>query len=80
MAMSRRAFTRTFRHETGLSLLAWRQQACLFATLPRLGAAEALDLGYQSIAAFTTMFKRTLGAAPSRYLREIFLPVADASA
>jgi AraC-like DNA-binding protein/mannose-6-phosphate isomerase-like protein (cupin superfamily) len=73
MAMSRRAFTRAFRRETGLSLSAWRQQACLFAALPRLAAGEpvttvALDLGYDSVAAFTTMFRRILGAPPSRYL------------
>lgn len=73
MAMSRRAFTRAFRRETGLSLSAWRQQACLFAALPRLSAGEpvtnvALDLGYDSVAAFTTMFRRILGAPPSRYL------------
>lgn len=73
LAMSRRAFTRTFRRQTGLSLSAWRQQACLFAALPRLAAGEpvtsvALDLGYDSVPAFTTMFKRMLGAPPSRYL------------
>lgn len=73
MAMSRRAFTRAFRRETGLSLSAWRQQACLFAALPRLANGEpvtsvALDLGYDSVAAFTTMFRRILGAPPSRYL------------
>lgn len=72
LGMSRRAFTRLFRAETGLSLSAWRQQACLFAALPRLAAGEAvtgvaLDLGYDSAAAFTTMFKRLLGAPPSRY-------------
>jgi AraC-like DNA-binding protein len=27
----------------------------------------ALDLGYESPAAFATMFKRLLGVAPSRY-------------
>ncbi|HVI53085.1 MAG TPA: helix-turn-helix transcriptional regulator [Candidatus Sulfotelmatobacter sp.] len=75
MAMSRRAFTRAFRRETGLSLSAWRQQACLFAALPRLAAGEAvtsvaIDLGYDSVAAFTTMFRRILGAPPSRYLSE----------
>nr|WP_246088881.1 helix-turn-helix transcriptional regulator [Phreatobacter stygius] len=75
LAMSRRAFTRAFRRETGLSLSAWRQQACLFAALPRLAAGEAvtsvaLDLGYESVAAFTTMFKRMLGTPPSHYLRE----------
>ena len=73
MAMSRRAFTRAFRRETGLSLSAWRQQACLFAALPRLARGEpvtsvALDLGYDSLPAFTTMFRRILGAPPSRYL------------
>lgn len=74
LAMSRRAFTRAFRRETGLSLSTWRQQACLFAALPRLAGGEpvtsvALDLGYESVAAFTTMFKRMLGAPPKLYFR-----------
>jgi AraC-like DNA-binding protein len=72
LGMSRRAFTRTFRRETGLSFGAWRQQACLLIALPRLAAGEAvttiaLDLGYDSPAAFTTMFKRLTGVAPSQY-------------
>jgi AraC-like DNA-binding protein len=75
LGMSRRAFTRLFRRETGLSFAAWRQQACLFAGLPRLIAGEpvttvALDLGYDNPAAFTTMFKRVLGASPRLYLRQ----------
>jgi AraC-like DNA-binding protein len=70
--MSRRTFTRLFRKETGLAFSAWRQQACLFAAMPRLAADEAvtavaLDLGYDSPAAFTTMFKRLLGVPPRRY-------------
>lgn len=76
LGMSRRSFTRHFRHETGISLSAWRQQACIFAALPRLAGGEqvtsvALDLGYDSTAAFTTMFKRMTGIVPSRYLRGI---------
>lgn len=72
LGMGRRAFTRTFRKETGLSFGAWRQQACLLIALPRLAAGEAvttvaLDLGYESPAAFTTMFKRLIGVAPSHY-------------
>jgi AraC-like DNA-binding protein/quercetin dioxygenase-like cupin family protein len=72
--MSRRTFTRLFRQQTGLSLSAWRQQACVMAALPKLTAGEsvtgvALDLGYESIAAFTTMFARVLGAPPKTYLR-----------
>ncbi len=72
LGMGRRAFTRTFRKETGLSFGVWRQQACMLVALPRLAAGEAvtsiaLDLGYESPAAFTTMFKRVVGVAPSHY-------------
>jgi AraC-like DNA-binding protein/quercetin dioxygenase-like cupin family protein len=72
LGMGRRAFTRAFRKETGLSFGMWRQQASLLVALPRLAAGEAvttiaLDLGYESPAAFTTMFRRIVGVAPSRY-------------
>jgi AraC-like DNA-binding protein len=75
LGMSRRAFTRQFKRETGLSFVSWRQQACLFAALPRLVAGEpvttvAIDLGYENPASFTTMFKRILGAPPRDYLRK----------
>ncbi len=73
LGMSRRTFTRLFRKQTGLSFAAWRQRACLFASLPRLAANEpitriAFDLGYESAAAFTTMFKRLQGVPPSLYI------------
>ncbi|HTM81645.1 helix-turn-helix transcriptional regulator [Asticcacaulis sp.] len=72
LGMDRRAFTRAFRRETGMSFGEWRQQACLLVALPRLAAGEsvtaiALDLGYDSPAAFSTMFRRLLGVPPSRY-------------
>ena len=75
LRMGRRAFTRAFRRETGMSFGAWRQQACLLTALPRLAAGErvttvALDLGYDSPASFSTMFKRLTGVSPSRYSRE----------
>lgn len=74
VGMSRRTFTRVFHRQTGLTLSTWRQQALLFAALPRLADGEpvtrvALDLGYDSVPAFTTMFKRMLGAAPRAYMR-----------
>lgn len=70
--MSRRSLTRHFREETGLSLSRWRQQASLFAALPRLAAGEpvtrvAMDLGYDSVAAFSTMVRRMLGQPPRAY-------------
>lgn len=73
--MSRRSFTRAFQRETGLSLSMWRRQATLLAALPLLAGGRsvtqvALDLGYESAPAFTTMFRRMLGVAPRTYLRQ----------
>ena len=72
MGISRRSFTRLFRKELGVSFATWRQQACIFASLPRLAAGEAvtnvaLDAGYENIPAFTTMFRRMLGSSPRAY-------------
>ena len=74
LAMSRRTFTRRFQRETGLTFSAWQRRACILATLPRLLGGErittlAFDLGYSSPAAFTTMFKHIMGAAPQAYRR-----------
>ncbi len=71
--MSRRGFTRSFQRETGLSLSLWRRQATLLSALPRLSAGDgvttvALDLGYDSAPAFTTMFRHMLGVSPRDYL------------
>ncbi|MCT8267338.1 helix-turn-helix transcriptional regulator [Afifella sp. JA880] len=79
LSLSRRSFTRLFRRETSLSFVAWRQQACLMAALPRLAAGEAvtavaIDLGYDNPAAFTTMFKRVLGTPPRTYLERQAAP------
>lgn len=74
LGMSRRTFTRLFRAQTGVSFVTWRQQACIFASLPRLASGEAitnvaLDAGYENVSAFTTMFRRMLGSSPSAYLK-----------
>ena len=73
--LSRRTFTRRFRQETGLSFVAWRQQACILAALPKLAEGMsvtqvALELGYENPAAFTALFKRILGVSPKSYARE----------
>jgi AraC-like DNA-binding protein len=67
-----RTLARRFRHETGMSFAAWRQQARLLESLRRLAAGEpvtkvALDCGYASASAFGAMFRRALGVAPSAY-------------
>jgi AraC-like DNA-binding protein len=73
--MSRRTFTRTFRSETGLSFSDWRQQARIFEALALLATgrsvtATALEVGYGSVSAFTAMFRRSFGVAPTAYLNE----------
>ena len=67
---SPRTFSRRFREQTGLSFGQWRQQACLMAAVTRLAAGEAvtrvaLDLGYDSPSAFSSMYRRVMGEAPS---------------
>ena len=72
LGIARRSFTRFFRQETGMSFSEWRQQACILIALPRLAAGDpvtavAADLGYESPASFSLMFKRVLGIPPSQY-------------
>lgn len=75
LPVSLRSFNRLFRQQTGLSFGQWRQQACVMSALSRLAVGNsvtriALDLGYDSPAAFSTMFRRVLGHAPSAWLEK----------
>lgn len=72
VGLSRRSFTRLFRNELGVSFVAWREQACLLSAIARFAQGAsitrvALDLGYGSPAAFSSMFKRVVGVAPQVY-------------
>ncbi len=69
---SARTLARHFQSETGLSFGAWRQQARVLEAMGRLGGGApvtqvALDLGYDSVSAFSAMFRRAAGASPSQY-------------
>ena len=71
--MSRRAFVRLFRQETGTSPSAWRQQAIVVVALSRLLSGEmvtavAIDYGSSNSGAFSSMFDRVTGATPTDYL------------
>lgn len=70
---STRTLARLVQAEYGIPFTRWRQQLRILAALPRLAAGEAvtlvaLDLGYESPGAFSSMFARLLGVPPSRYL------------
>ena len=69
---SERTVARLFQSQTGLSFGGWRQQARLLEAMGRLGRGApvtqvALDLGYDSVSAFSAMFRRAAGASPSAY-------------
>ncbi len=74
VGMSRRALTRNFRLQTGLSLAVWRQQARLEEATARLRMGEsvtrvAYEVGYESVATFSMIFRQNFGMSPSRYAR-----------
>lgn len=71
---SQRTFNRLFRQQTGMSFSVWRQQACLMAALPRLLSGSsvtrtALELGYDSPGAFSSMFRKVLDQSPTAFVR-----------
>jgi AraC-like DNA-binding protein/mannose-6-phosphate isomerase-like protein (cupin superfamily) len=69
---SSRTLARLFVVETNLTFGAWRQQARVLDAMGRLGSGEAvtriaLDLGYDSVSAFSAMFRRAAGVSPRHY-------------
>jgi len=69
-----RTLSRLFRAETGMSFHQWRQQLRLLEALRLLGRREpvtniALDVGYSSLSAFVSVFRKALGVTPGRYFR-----------
>ena len=71
---SARTLYRRFLRETGISFARWKQQARLLESIRRLAAGTpvthvALDLGYESPSAFSTMFRRALHINPRDFMR-----------
>ncbi|CAN7327583.1 helix-turn-helix transcriptional regulator [Trinickia sp. LjRoot230] len=76
VAMSERSLARLVRQETGLSFGRWRQQLHLIVAIRQLCAGQSVQrvaeaLGYQSVTAFITMFKKSLGKPPAKYFASI---------
>ncbi|MNF93555.1 HTH-type transcriptional repressor of iron proteins A [compost metagenome] len=69
---SKRTLARRFQSEFGMSFVNWRQQVRVAAALTRLDQGEpvtviATDLGYETPAAFSLMFRKLTGLTPSSY-------------
>lgn len=72
MNTSARTLYRRFLRETGITFARWKQQARLLESIRRLAdgapvTTVAIDLGYGSPGAFSTMFRRALGMAPRAF-------------
>ena len=72
LAMSERTLLRLVKQDTGLSFARWRQQVQLLHAVLQLAAGKSvqqvsMDLGYESVSAFITVFKKRLGTTPKRY-------------
>lgn len=73
MRISARTLYRRFLRETGITFARWKQQARLLESIRRLAEGApvttvAIDLGYESPSAFSTMFRRALGIPPRSFV------------
>lgn len=75
MALGERTLMRLVVAETGMTFSRWRQQLHIIVALQRLSAGDSVQsvsevLGYDSVSAFITMFKKALGKSPARYFSD----------
>lgn len=71
-AASRKTAERVFVAETGMTPSRWLRHAKLLHAVSSLVAGAkvstvAMDLGYESVSAFSQMFRKTLGVSPSGF-------------
>lgn len=76
VALSESSLARLVVKETGLTFGRWRQQLHLIVAIRELASGASVqqvsaDLGYESVAAFITMFKKALGKPPAGYLSSV---------
>lgn len=76
VAMSERSLARLVQQETGLTFGRWRQQLHLIVAMRQLSSGQTVQrvadqLGYDSVTAFITMFKKAVGKPPARYFAEL---------
>lgn len=76
VALSESSLARLVVKETGLTFGRWRQQLHLIVAIRELASGASVqrvsaDLGYESVTAFITMFKKALGKPPAKYLSSV---------
>jgi AraC-like DNA-binding protein/mannose-6-phosphate isomerase-like protein (cupin superfamily) len=68
-----RTLNRILVQETGLTFGRWRRQLDIILAIQKMSRGAtvqrvALELGYESASGFVTMFRKTLGVSPARYM------------
>jgi AraC-like DNA-binding protein len=76
VALSESSLARLVVKETGLTFGRWRQQLHLIVAIRELASGASVQqvsaaLGYESVTAFITMFKKALGKPPAKYLSSV---------
>jgi AraC-like DNA-binding protein len=71
--LGERTLARLLAQQTGMSFGRWRQQFAIVLALQWLAEGASTqqvsnDLGYESAGSFITMFRKTLGTSPGRYM------------
>ena len=80
---SSRTLARLFERDVKMTFLRWRQHVRLASALSQIAIGDpmkkvARDSGYRSCSAFSAMFRRALGCAPTRYLGQASTSVGPA--
>ncbi len=75
VAMSERSLARLMIRETGLTFGRWRQQLHLVVALRDLAGGASVqrvasELGYESVNAFITMFRKAFGSTLAQYFAQ----------
>lgn len=73
-AMSERTLARLVKSEIGMTFGRWRGQLHIVLALQKLASGDSVqriaeELGYESVSAFITFFKKTLGQSPKQYMK-----------
>lgn len=72
-ALTERTLARLIKKQTGMTFGKWRTQLHIITALQALSDGQSVQqvselLGYESVSAFITMFKKVMGKSPTKYM------------
>jgi len=75
-ALTERTLARLIKKQTGMTFGKWRTQLHIITALQALSDGQSVQqvselLGYESVSAFITMFKKVMGKSPTKYLGDL---------